>query len=187
MTTNCDFCLASKNGPAWLKVPNLFEGQLQSIIRLRTEDNEQVIVPATSLLASSVELRRVIRHGNYLPLAYTATEVIIPGVTVGALKHVAEIVTTGKSDRVGRKVFQDVKEVLHLFQIVGEFKSSWSGEVEENVVENENGDVGHSKEGHADNSEEGHGCVPVLARSPVMGVWEMMQLVVSEPLLALYP
>ena len=98
MATNSAFCLALKDGPVWVKLTNIFESPLQPNITLMSQDNEQVKVPATSLLASSVVLRQVIGRGNYLPVAHIAPVVIIPGVTVNVLKHVVEIVTTGKCE-----------------------------------------------------------------------------------------
>ena len=59
----------------------------------------------------------------------------------------AEIVTTGTCDGVGQEVLQEVKDVLFLLQIVGEFESSSGEEVEVEEYDNTYGEVDHSREG----------------------------------------
>ena len=85
----------ANDGPVWVRGQDINDSQ--PVIRLWTQERE-VIVPASSLLASSLMLRQILSSGDFLPVPYHAPVVILPNVTVNVAKHVIDLVTIGKTD-----------------------------------------------------------------------------------------
>ena len=100
--------LKANDGPVWVRGQDNRESQ--PVIQLWTQESE-VIVPASSLLASSVMLRQILCSGDFLPVPYHAPVVILPSVTVNVAKHVIDLVTTGKTDANDPEVIKNIRKL----------------------------------------------------------------------------
>ena len=102
------------NESPWTSNHNICDSQ--PIIRLWTHQNVELLVPTSSLLASSPVLKDILSSRDFLPVPYFAPVVILPNVTVDVAKHVVNLVTAGKTYPSNRQEINEVKGALEMLK-----------------------------------------------------------------------